>query len=346
MSANQVFIHLGKLVSPELTVATKLVWLGLKIEPRLKNEELRSPTRLQRRIGVSRPTVRKALAVLDEKRWCRPQLDGILDRLWRIQVKVNPNLIADTEVPATARILYCLLQGLVKVKGVAELKSYEAIAKAVRLQPRTVSRAIRALVNAGWLAISRKHPRAPICFSFPDPRVAWQRAKIRRAEQRLAKAKYKGEALALLWCDELVADKHFEDDHFPKALTNPTTNELMQADRYYFDHAVAIEFNGPQHEGPTLRFPRQVALAQMERDETKRGICQRQSISLITLRPEDLTFERMRGILSPSLPMRNVHKDEPIIKLLERESQEYIEFITNLRRHTNRQLEQPVAMQT
>lgn len=329
MSAQEVAIPLGTLVSPDLTTATKLVWLGMEIKPGLKQQLRRSPTRLQKQTGVSRPTVRKALACLDRRH--SPKLDGVRGRLGRTVVKVNPGLITDTTVPALARVLYCLLRGLLKLKRNRGLKSYEAIAKAVHLQPRTVSQAIRALVHAGWLAISRENTRSVIHFSFPDPKVARRRADIRRAQQRLEKYKYRGETLALLWCDYLVASKHLQDDYFPGAFTNPNTHELLQADRYYFEHDVAIEFNGPQHEGPTPHFSEKVVAQQMERDKIKREICRRQRVSLVTLRPEDLSFERLREILGRVLPLSDIAKGEPIIQYLQSASEGYLEFIKNLR---------------
>lgn len=243
----------------------------------------------------------------------QPQVSPKLGSLGKIRVRVNPDLITDTAVPPLARVLYCVLLGLERLKKGDTLSSYAAIAQVVHLQPRTVKQAIGALVGTGWLAISQPNQRAPLRFGFPNPTVARQRALIRRARLRLLKSKYRGEALALLWCDTLVASTNCMDDHFPVRFINPVTHELLAADRYYFDPDVAIEFNGPQHEGPTTQFSAEVAAAQIARDRIKREICDREKIPLITLRPEDLTFQRMREIIGRVLPLHDLKGDEPII---------------------------------
>src|SRR5690606_13722497 len=107
--------------------------------------------------------------------------------------------------------------------------------------------------------------------------TARQRGQVRRAEQRLSRADFYGETLALLWCDTLVDNRNYEDNYYPEFLINPQTGELLQADRYYFDHNVIIEFNGPQHDGPTEWFSEEEAEAQMVRDRIKRQICERQN---------------------------------------------------------------------
>src|SRR5690606_28205901 len=122
--------------------------------------------------------------------------------------------------------------------------------------------------------------------AFPDPASSRRRADVMRAQQRLGKTKFHGESLALLWADALVRSRTYEDDAFPNCLTNPKTGHLMQVDRFYEDDRVAIEFNGPQHDGPTERFSAKEAREQMARDRLKREILRRQKITLLTIRPE------------------------------------------------------------
>lgn len=330
MAARSVPVHLSYLLSPDLTASMKLVWLGLQLDKPSK----RSPTYLRRQTGISFPTIRKALARL--KAPCRPYIAPEAKELSQTRVWVPRDLITDRRLPAMARVIYCVLLGLNKQRRTDILSSYVAIAKVVRLQARTVRRAVLQLVDAGWLAISQRSQRAPIYFSFPDPKAARQAAELRRAEQRLEKSKYQGETLALLWCDSLVDSTNYKDDYFPSAFTNPETNELLQADRYYFDHKVAIEFNGPQHDGPTELFPEPVARAQIARDRTKQQICARQGIALITVRPEDLTLRRMQRILGRFLPLREAAPNEPVISLLERRSLRYRQAIGRILRESTK----------
>lgn len=334
MAAKTVPVRLSYLLRPDLTASVKLVWLGLLLDRDLEHRKLYSPSRIQRRVGVSRPTVRKALRRLKEP--CRPLVPAELSGLSQKRIQVDPDLITDSNVPAMARVLYCIILGLKQLKRADVLTSYSRIAEVVRLQPRTVRLALRALVDAGWLAIAQVHKRAPLRLSFPNPKLARQRAEVRRARQRLEKSKYRGEALALLWCDTLVASEHYKDDFFPGSFTNPLTNELLQADRFYFDHKVAIEFNGPQHDGPTLLFTAAAAEAQRVRDCLKQEICDRQGIALLTLRPEDLTFGRMRELLGSKLPLHDVAVHEPIVGYLEKQSRAYIESIQRIRLRSSR----------
>lgn len=332
MAARTVPIRLSRLLCPDLTPCTKLVAIALQLDRHLKAEELHSPSRLRRRVGPSRTTIRKALAEL--KRPTRPQVSDELLALSRMQVRVREDLITDKSLPALARVLYCVLLGLRRLKRYDILSSYASIASVVKLQARTVRRVAHVLEAAGWLAIAQKNKRAPIRFSFPDPVAARRNAEVRRAQQCLKKSGLVGESLARLWCDTLVASSHYMDDCYPEFLTNPKTNELLQADRYYIDSNVIIEFNGPQHDGATEYFSKEEYEAQLVRDGIKREICTRHGVPLITLRPEDMTFTRMRELLGKFLPLRQVSEDEPIISYLETVSSQYRRSIERIRRQS------------
>lgn len=326
---NTLPIRLSYLLRPDLTASIKLVWLTLQMDRNLNHRLLYSPTRIQRLCGVSRPTIRKALGRLKAP-W-RPQVALPHRGLSQKQIRVNTGLITDTSLPSMARVIYCLLLGLDRFPKKKRPSSYVAIAKVAHVQPRTIRLAVRALVNAGWLAVKQANQQAPLSFSFPNPKRAQRRAELRRAKQRLKKSEFYGETLALLWCDTLVDSTNYQDDYFPRAFTNPETRELLQADRYYFDHNVAIEFDGPQHEGPTLLFPVEVTEAQIARDRTKQAICERQKIALITLRPEDLTYKNMQEVLGRVLPLREMSGNEPVVNYLQSQSRIYLKYIQQIR---------------
>lgn len=330
MAARKVPIQLSYLLCPELTASAKVVWMAFQLDP----ERTPSQREISRLTGISRPTVSKAVGRLEQP--CRPYTPPRLEALRDTRVWVDRDLITDKRLPAMARVVYCVLLGLGRLGRSDVMASYARLAGVLRVQARTVRGAVLRLVEAGWLAISQRSQRAPIRFSFPNPKTARQAAEVRRAEQRFEKAKYKGEALALLWCDYLVDSTNFLDDYFPQWLTNPYTNQLLQADRYYFDQNVAIEFNGPQHDGPTEWFSERTAQAQIDRDRMKQEISKRLDIALVTLRPEDLTFKRMKEVLGKFLPLRPVSATEPIIAFLERKSREYREAIGRALRRRRR----------
>ena len=164
-------------------------------------------------------------------------------------------------------------------------------------------RAVYALEQAGWLGIAQKNKHAPIRFSFPDPVQARQNAEVRRAKQYLKHNGLVGESLTRLWLDTLVVPSHYMDNCYPEFLINPTTNELLQADRYYVDYNVIVEFNGPQHDGATELFSHDEAQAQMERDRIKRQICARHKVPFIEVRPEDLTFDQLHELVDGVMPL-------------------------------------------
>lgn len=163
MAAQKVPIHLSYLLCPDLTASMKVVWLAMRLDKQPKA----SPTYLSRLTGLSRPTIRKAVARL--KAPCRPYIAPEAKELSQTRVWVDRDLITDRNLPAMARVVYCVLLGLRKRKRTDLLSSYKTIAKVLRLQARTVRRAILRLVEAGWLAIKQRSQRAPIHFSFPDP---------------------------------------------------------------------------------------------------------------------------------------------------------------------------------
>ncbi|NLN28990.1 MAG: hypothetical protein GX161_12275, partial [Firmicutes bacterium] len=71
-------------------------------------------------------------------------------------------------------------------------------------------------------------------------------------------------------------------------------------------------------------------------DRMKQEISKRLDIALVTLRPEDLTFKRIKEVLGRFLPLRPVSATEPIIAFLERKSREYREAIGRALRRRRR----------
>lgn len=328
-----VWVHLAPLLSPQLTSCTKLVAIGLDFlrDPYTKKlKEGPSPTRLRRLLGPSRTTILKALAALNRP-W-RYEVPADLESLPKMSVKIPEALIADRTLPPLARVVYCVLVGLSQLNRHDILSSFAAIAAVLKLQRRTVRQAMLALERAGWLGIKQKSKYAPIRFSFPNPQVASRKAEVRRAKQFLQTHAHQGEALARLWCDALVDSAHYKDNFYPKFLINPDTNELLQADRYYLKHNAIIEFQGPQHDGATELFSEEEAREQMERDRIKRQICARHKIPLIELRPEDLTYARLRELLGRFLPLRDRSPKEPIIRFLEKRSRRYRKYMEGVRK--------------
>ena len=321
------------LVARDLPESAKLVWLLLKLDQLdrgLTTKALLSPTRIQRQIGLSRPTIRKAIAHLRARALLtvngRLPLPGDFpyDRHGSVASVIPRRLICNPEIPFRARVLHTLLlarQALLRTSDAP--CSYATIAARTGFQPRTVRKAMLTLVDRGWLAIAQESQRAPIFLAFPDPETARTRADVMRAQQQLAKTNCFGETLFRLMADVLVPIETPKDDCYPEWLTNPRTGCLMQIDRFYEKEQVALEFNGPQHDGLTERFSTEEVQAQMERDRMKAQIIRRKNIPLITIRPEDLSFKRLRALLGAALPVRDVQANDPLVIFLENAGRRY-----------------------
>lgn len=166
MAGRMVLISLKHLLRPDLTPCAKLIAIGLEMDRHLAEWKLRSPSRLRRRLGPSRTTIRKALNAL-AKPGCAQVPDDLSD-LVRTGVAVPEDLITDKTIPAHARVMYCILRGLYQLERYDTLSSYAKIAQVVHVQPRTVRRAVRVLAQAGWLDVFQSNKHAPVHLSFPD----------------------------------------------------------------------------------------------------------------------------------------------------------------------------------
>lgn len=260
MVEKTVAVDLSYVLRPDLTSAEKLVWLALQLDAHLEDNKLRSPSRIRQRVGLSRTTIRKALARLEEP-WI-PQFPPDLQALACRRVEVPAGLITDSCLPATARLIYCIIVGLQGQGRVDLLSSYAGIAGILGVQPRTVRRAVQRLADAGWIVVRQANRRAPLQFDFPADEAELAHDDFRLLEERLRAAEDYGKALALLWCDALVDWAHFEDDHdLRHSIPDASSGEDLSVDRFYFyEQGVAVDFRiapladqpaeGPEGEPP------------------------------------------------------------------------------------------------
>ena len=201
--------------------------------------------------------------------------------------------------------------------------AYASLSKSTGWSIRTVRQAVRELAQGGWLRLSQAHRRAALYYSVADPRLAASIAELHQAKRRLARAKYLGEALMREYLTLIVDSDEFEDDASPGFLVNPLTGERMQLDRYYPPNR-AFEFNGPQHYGPTEKYPSTEELVmQQVRDYIKIGICATRGITVRIVHPEDLSLAGMLEIVGDLLPLRDMSHDSPRITFLESVARSY-----------------------
>lgn len=239
------------------------------------------------------------------------------------QVPVPGDLILDRHLGVQAKVIYATLQAMAGHPRVQGQCTVSQISQRTGASPNTVKRALRTLQAAGWLEVSQAGKFSPIHFVLRNP-VAPQRDRaVARVARRLKAAPFRGEALMREYLNLIVDSDQYDDNASPGFLVNPFTGEEMQFDRYYPPH-VAVEFNGPQHYGPTDHYPdEQQALKQQARDYIKRLICAARGIHLIVVHPEDLTLARIQEKVRGYLPLRDLAGHQAVVAYLERVSRTY-----------------------
>src|SRR5690606_13162126 len=177
----------------------------------------------------------------------------------------------------------------------------------------------------GWLRVSRLPQHRCYTYEPLDPHLAQREEAWRRAENRLERAEFLGEALMKEMLNVLVADDRFQDNARPGFLKNPLTDEFLEFDRWYFEAGVAFEFNRPQHYGTTRGYPDPVEVRmQRARDLIKAALAREQRIHLITLTAADLTFDVLIDRIGDRLPRRELRLEDPVVRELEALSRSYV----------------------
>lgn len=317
------------LFDPKLSISSKVVWMALQLEVTARSATHCCYARLARQMGVSRPTVYKAIRELTSAGWhpLRPPkrvAKPVAQQPW---VRIPAHLLTDTSVPINAKIFYGMLKAYERTlrpepEGKRICFTYTSLAKLVNWHRKTVSKAVRALAVAGWLKVQRRSRRAPAYCAFKDPRLAPSEAEVERIKRRLNKAPFLGEAIMREYLTLIVDSEEYEDNASPGFLVNPLTDERLQLDRYY-PPSVAFEFNGPQHYGPTEQYSSEQVTQQRVRDLIKIGICATRGITLKVVHAQDLTLSKMREIAGNLLPLRDLSREGPRIAYLEHVARSY-----------------------
>lgn len=304
------------------------------------NSPLRlSPSRLADQTGLSRPTVRKAIRVLQALR--REQLGGsdqirTSSRAAAPETRESPagstpadfvripmRLLSEKRLNSAAKVLYGILIALARGnRRLAGRFTHLDLSRITGWSPKTVRRSVRSLAQRGWLSVKQKNRLAPIHFTIQDPAEAAVEFELDRVKRRLNKAAFRGEALMREYLSLLIDSDQFEDDAAPGFLVNPLTDERLQLDRYY-PPGVAFEFNGAQHYVPTEKYPEEVVKKQRLRDCIKIGICVMKGIELRVIQPKDLSLSSMKRKVGDLLPLRDLSREGPRIAFLERLAYRY-----------------------
>lgn len=296
MEKRVVQVPVSLLLDPGYTAAAKVVWMAMRLHPKVGAAEL------QRSTGLCRQTVLN--------------VTGRVTAGGGARVKVPADLLADSTVGATAKALYGLLQTTANFRGSVGQFTYTSLCAHTQFGRNTLRRAIDALVRAGWLQVRQESRLSPIHFTLGSPERARSQAEAGAAARRLKRAKFGGEAMMQEYLSLLIDSDQFTENARPGFLVNPLTGERLELDRFYPPN-LAFEYNGAQHYRSTDRFSQTQANSQHVRDVIKAGICAYMGIDLVIIHPEHLSLQGMTSQIGRHMPLRNLAGHEPLIDLLE-----------------------------
>lgn len=321
MKTASVKVPVSLLLNRDLPPSAKLIWMivGLLSPPGVE-----SHARLEELSGLSRPTVVKGLSILSRKGLISTATDEIMRAVDPSSAGPTVELPKDLLVNRHMRPLAKLLYGFLPLAPTFEQRqfTYSQLSQVSGVSQKTVKKAVTSLACSGWLQVEQADQNKPVQFAYDNPLSDWAQAELAEVKRRIDRAQYRGEALMKEYLGTLIALDHFQDNVRPGFLINPLTKERLEFDRFY-PPSVAFEFQGPQHYGPTGRFTKEEADAQLSRDLMKRGICSDRDIKLIIVHAEDLSLSGMRKKVATRLPLRDVRDQPLVLEYLESTAAQY-----------------------
>jgi hypothetical protein len=301
------------LLSPDLSPSAKWVWISLQLESGQQLPNQLSPQLVTSTCRLTRTTIRRALAELKDANLL-PASTALGSAAPERTARLPRALLTDTRLGAWEILLYGIFQ-LTPHFTFAELQAL------VGTGPKPLRRAAQLLQATGWLHVTRGKRGTPIRFTLRNPAADRCAAMIAVIDQRVSRPGAQGEAVMKAYLSLLISSDEYTDNARPGFMTNPDSGEPLEFDRYY-TAGVALEFNGPQHDGPTEKYPSTAeARKQRTRDLIKHGLCAEQGIKLIIIHAEDLTLKTMQERISDLLPLRNLEDYQPVIAHLEQLSE-------------------------
>jgi len=238
-------------------------------------------------------------------------------------VWVPGELMLDPSLPLQARFLYVALLGLSTRRNECSPPQRELLALLGISGHLTLQKYIRILTESGWLDVKPPRGNKPATYILRNPYQERRQHELGALKGRLDRAEHKGEALMREWLNLLVVSTRYYDHARPDFLVNPLTSQPMEYDRWY-PPGVAFEFNGPQHYGTTELYPDpEKAKQTMARDAMKKGLSLDNGVTLLVVRPEDLSLDGMRRLIGNLLPLRQVDEDDLLLRYLTLASNAY-----------------------
>ena len=243
---------------------------------------------------------------------------------YHFRVFIPADLLTATHIGVRAKLIYGALQTLPSYNERSSTcwYTYTKIAEQLKMNIKTVRRALFKLRDEEWIAIqtSKETKNKKILTGNPV------KIKMIKAKHNLNRAKFRGEALMREGLNLVLEWDNGVDNATPDYLKNPYTHEQMHFDRHYEKQNVAFEYNGEQHYHATKRYSQSDVGNQKRLDRIKQKICNERNIMLLIFRREDLSIagitEKIKQAL-PWAPLRDLTGYDVLVNYLEKQMEEY-----------------------
>jgi len=200
-------------------------------------------------------------------------------------------LITDKTIGVQAKLIYGAIQAMpgYDSRNRSGYFTYAFLARQLKLNVKTVRRALLELREAEWLVIRPKDKTVSKLIGISDP----VSIKLMNAQRKIKYADFLGETLMREGLSLVLAWDNAVDNAKPAYLINKDTGGEMHFDHLYEKQKVAFEFNGAQHYKPTEKYDKETVNKQKNRDKTKQQICRKRGIMLVVFTSEDLSIGKI-----------------------------------------------------
>ena len=326
------------LLEQRLTAADKLIWMIMRLDRSdYSGRKLASPSRLAKRVNLSRFTVYNSLERLRATGWLNGQ--SVVRRgAASSDCVVYPNLlIRSKELQPRDIVMYGLIQAEQFTKQWQ--LTYLAVGKYAQLDVRTVRRAMLALAQAGWIETKQQNQKAPIHIKLASPVEAY-RFEI---ERRIETSQFWGEAIGREMVLFRAAQANFAANTKPHWLTSRVTGALLEVDLLIEEYDLVMEFQGEQHFHETTFSSAEEVAKQQARDAEKAEIINQEEKKLVVLEGDDLSLETVQKKLAGLAPLRDLEGLELVRNYLEQQGRKYKYWMA--RRKAEREAQRRAAEQ-
>jgi len=289
---------------------------------------------LRKAMRISQNSLIKYLGQLQQHGWLQYEKTGlrrVTVKLYQLveagALRVPSDLLFEPDLPRGAIWVWSLI-----LRENGKPLSFKDLQRMTGYTQPTLSKYLRILREREWLVGSHRRVNRFMEFHLQasNPHQVKRQAQIKELEQVIEKAKYRegysqGQCIAARMLMLALEQGSVIENAELAGLENPLTGGKMHVDMLIPQFNFAIEFQGPQHDGPTKRYPDpEEYKSRRVRDLVKRGLAAEQGITLISIRPADLSFQRIRELVSPFVPLKKDLSDRwHLIEYLERRAAEY-----------------------